>query len=99
MNKHTYITRFMTILAAMCISLAGGCAHKPPTIAHTHIGHAITGFEGTPGDKGLFVVAEERAKEAQRLARDMVQTNVTESQANNNARELIAITTTDTYSL
>jgi hypothetical protein len=40
-----------------------GCVHKAPTIAHTHVGHAITGFELTPGEEGLFVVAEKRAQE------------------------------------
>lgn len=41
-----------------------GCAHQTPTIAHTHIGHAITAFEGTPGDQGLFAIAKERRDEA-----------------------------------
>jgi len=41
-----------------------GCAHVPPTIAHTHIGHAVTAFDGTPEEKGLFTIAEERASEA-----------------------------------
>ena len=47
------------------LALQFSCASQAPTIAHTHIGHAITGFQGTPGDKGLFVVAEDRGLEAQ----------------------------------
>ena len=48
-----------------------GCAGKwvkeqPPTIAHAHIGHAITGWPTTPGQAGLFEVAEKEA----RIARD-----------------------------
>lgn len=35
-----------------------------PTIAHVHIGHAQTGWKHSPGQKGLFEVAEERGKKA-----------------------------------
>lgn len=35
-----------------------------PTIAHVHIGHAITGWKKTPGQKGLFVFAEEMGGKA-----------------------------------
>ena len=45
-----------------------GCTAQTPTIAHTHVGHAITGFDGTPGDQGLFVVAEKRANSAKLIA-------------------------------
>ena len=45
------------------VMLTVGCVHKAPTIAHTHVGHAITGFELTPAEEGLFVVAEKRARE------------------------------------
>ncbi|MHC4269318.1 MAG: hypothetical protein ACYSTS_12720 [Planctomycetota bacterium] len=34
---------------------------KFPTIAHVHIGHAITGWEYTPDKNGLFQAAEEEA--------------------------------------
>lgn len=42
----------------------GGCATRPPTIAHTHIGHAMTGWPDTPGQKGLFVTAEDAGRTA-----------------------------------
>ena len=41
-----------------------GCALKRPTIAHTHIGHALTGWIDTPGKEGLFIVAENSARQA-----------------------------------
>jgi len=46
----------------------GGCASKPPTIAHTHIGHAITGWHDTPGQQGLLLTAESAAQTALRAA-------------------------------
>ncbi len=55
---------FKPLLAVILMLAMTACTHKPPTIAHTHIGHAITAFDGTPGEKGLFTVAEERAIEA-----------------------------------
>lgn len=52
---------------------ATGCVTRPPTIAHVHIGHALTGVHVTPGHKGYVLVAEQRADEsleaAQRASR------------------------------
>lgn len=48
-------------LIALVVS---GCAHKAPTIAHVHVGHALTGWHSTPGKEGFFVVAENQAKKA-----------------------------------
>ncbi len=52
--------------AALCAgALATSCAvvvpKKPPTIAHTHIGHSLTGWRDTPDQAGLFVTAEKEA--------------------------------------
>jgi len=55
------------VVAAMFL---GGCATQQPTIAHVHIGHATTGWVDTPGEKGLFVVAEEKARSAAEEAQD-----------------------------
>ena len=54
------------VLPALLISLAvmSGCAHHEPTIAHVHVGHALTAAHDTPGKDGYFVVAEKRADEA-----------------------------------
>ena len=50
----------------MLSSLLLGCTYvapeKQPTIAHVHIGHALTGWTETPGNQGLFVVAENEAR-------------------------------------
>jgi hypothetical protein len=49
------------VLAA--IGATSACVTRPPTIAHVHIGHALTGVHVTPGHKGYLLVAEQRADE------------------------------------
>src|SRR3981189_536232 len=49
---------------ALLLPLAGGCvSRRPPTVAHVHIGHAITGVHVTPNKEGYLVSAERRAQE------------------------------------
>src|SRR5687768_12537894 len=33
-----------------------GCAHQQPLISHAHVGHGLTHWQDTPGNKGLFTV-------------------------------------------
>ena len=68
-------------LGVAALAVAGGCTTTAPTIAHTHIGHAITGWQTTPDNAGLLVTAENEAaamlKEARRAAtpgNDLAQT-------------------------
>lgn len=56
MRKLSWAALAPTLLAA-CVS------SHPPTIAHVHIGHAITGVHITPGHRGYVLVAEQRADE------------------------------------
>lgn len=56
-----YIAR--AIFLAMVIATSA-CVTHPPTIAHVHIGHALTGVHVTPDHKGYILVAEQRADEA-----------------------------------
>ena len=55
----------------MVLSLLGavGCTTRPPTIAHVHIGHAITGVHVTPNQEGYLVTAERRGGEAVEFTR------------------------------
>ena len=48
---------------ALLLPFAGGCVSRPPTVAHVHIGHAITGVHVTPNKEGYMVSAERRAQE------------------------------------
>ena len=52
--------------------LACGCVSQPPTIAHVHVGHALTGAHDTPDRQGYFVLAEERARAARMVAEERV---------------------------
>ncbi len=49
------------ILAAFGLSAAGCVTEIPPTIAHTHIGHSVTGWRDTPGQDGLLITAAREA--------------------------------------
>lgn len=44
------------------------CVSRPPTIAHVHLGHALTGVHVTPNRDGYLLLAQTRAKEAQASA-------------------------------
>jgi hypothetical protein len=58
------ISRLLTRLCVIVVMAAGSaCVTRAPTIAHVHIGHAITGVHVTPGHKGYILIAEERADE------------------------------------
>jgi hypothetical protein len=48
----------------LVVLVVSGCAHKAPTIAHLHVGHALTGWFNTPEKAGFFVVAENQAEKA-----------------------------------
>ena len=43
------------------VVLTAGCSTTLPSMAHVHVGHALTGWMNTPEQKGLFVTAEEYA--------------------------------------
>jgi hypothetical protein len=51
-------------LGILLLPLLGGCVTRPPTVAHVHIGHAITAVHVTPDKQGCIVMAQQRAREA-----------------------------------
>jgi hypothetical protein len=57
-----------SLIAILAIVAASGCRTRPPTIAHVHMGHAITAVHVTPDQRGYFTEAELRAKQAQEFA-------------------------------
>ena len=63
-------------LAAVAMLAMAGCSHRAPTIAHVHIGHAMTGWHDTPDKAGLFVVAETKAAAALQSAQNAVGENM-----------------------
>jgi hypothetical protein len=52
-------------IIAFTVTMLAGCASvvrtDAPTIAHVHIGHALTGWFDTPNKNGLLVTAEQEA--------------------------------------
>ena len=52
-----------------CLTALCACMVHPPTIAHVHIGHAVTAVHVTPGHEGYLSVAELRANEAYAAAK------------------------------
>ena len=48
--------------------LLAGCVTRPPSIAHVHLGHALTGVHVTPGKQGYLLVAEKQAEDIVTLA-------------------------------
>ena len=47
-----------------CAMLGSACTHQAPTIAHIHVGHAITGAHDTPGRVGYLTLATQHASDA-----------------------------------
>jgi hypothetical protein len=60
--------RVVSTLLLMAAAISSGCVSRPPTIAHVHLGHALTGVHVTPGRVGYLAVAEERALQAAEAA-------------------------------
>jgi hypothetical protein len=63
--------RTLVLRSAIFAAAAGtaACITRPPTIAHVHLGHAVTGVHVTPEHKGYVLVAERRADEALNAAK------------------------------
>jgi hypothetical protein len=58
------LARFAVVLAFGSSLL--GCAHQQPLISHAHVGHGLTHWQDTPGNKGLFTIAREEIDIARR---------------------------------
>lgn len=62
------IERHCVIALALTLLGAGGCVSRPPTIAHVHLGHALTAVHVTPNREGYLLVGEKQAQLAYKLA-------------------------------
>lgn len=54
----------LRLLVLMTALATTGCVTRPPSIAHVHLGHALTAVHVTPNREGYLTVAETRAREA-----------------------------------
>lgn len=66
------VKRLVAVLALLASALLLGCVTRAPTIAHVHLGHALTGVHVTPGQVGYLSVAEARATAAVEASRAAV---------------------------
>lgn len=62
---------FRAAVIAAALLLSQGCTTTAPTIAHVHVGHAITGANNTPNKQGYFVLAESLAERGMILAQSL----------------------------
>lgn len=62
------IERHCLIAVTLLLLGAGGCVSRPPTIAHVHLGHALTAVHVTPNREGYLLVGEKQAQLAYKLA-------------------------------
>jgi hypothetical protein len=51
-------------LLIMASVACAGCVTRPPSIAHVHLGHALTAVHVTPNREGYLTIAQDRAREA-----------------------------------
>src|SRR5262245_50158079 len=79
------------VLAALA---ATACTTRPPTVAHVHLGHALTGVHVTPGQEGYLLVAEERAASIQQLS-DKATMDMDLAQLKTNIAEAVKATNSD----
>lgn len=61
--------RLASLFMVLSVLGAAGCVSRAPTIAHVHIGHAITGVHVTPNQEGYLVTAERRGGQAVEFSR------------------------------
>jgi hypothetical protein len=61
-------TVLRAIVGLFVLAMASGCVTRPPSIAHVHLGHALTGVHVTPNRDGYLLLADTRAKEAHAAA-------------------------------
>ncbi len=54
-----------------------GCTTQAPSIAHVHVGHAITGAHDTQDNQGYFTLAQARANAAIEIANKALTPNLT----------------------
>jgi hypothetical protein len=57
----------LTLVFAFGSSLVG-CVHQHPLVSHAHLGHCLTTWRDTPGQKGLLPVARQELEAARREA-------------------------------
>ena len=61
--------KLLYIILLLCFLILTGCTRAVPLISHAHVGHSLTAWRDTPGQQGLFVVAEKEVGVAYKSAK------------------------------
>lgn len=92
-------TAWRTIFLLSLVATASGCVTRPPTIAHVHLGHALTGVHVTPNRDGYLLVAQSRAKEAYAAAEQAAATDTLDGMKAGVAAVLAATSSDENFGL
>jgi hypothetical protein len=60
-DRAGFVVGKKTLSVMLLVALTGCTVEEAPTIAHTHIGHTMTGWQDTPDKVGLLKIAEREA--------------------------------------
>lgn len=90
------IVRSLMILLALAMA---GCVTRPPTIAHVHLGHALTGVHVTPNRDGYLLVAQTRAEQALTSARQAAAAGTLQEMQTQVTAVLEAVSSEDSFGL
>ncbi|MBL8265947.1 hypothetical protein [Steroidobacter sp.] len=88
--------RGLMMLVALALT---GCVTRPPSIAHVHLGHALTGVHVTPNREGYLVVARERAEQALSSAQQAASAATLEELKTHIEATLTAVSSEDNFGL
>lgn len=92
------MNRFRWLMVLVALSLTG-CVTRPPSIAHVHLGHALTGVHVTPNREGYLVVAQERAEQALSSAQQAASAATLEQLKTQIEATLTAVSSEDNFGL
>jgi hypothetical protein len=92
-------TALRATVALLLVVTASGCVTRPPTIAHVHLGHALTGVHVTPNRDGYLLVAQARAQEAHAAAAQAATDTTLDSMKTGVAAVLAATSSEDNFGL
>lgn len=95
----TMRTAWQGIGLLLVIATASGCVTRPPSIAHVHLGHALTGVHVTPNRDGYLLLAHTRAKEAYAAAQQAAAGSTLEGMKTGVAAVLTATSSEENFGL
>jgi hypothetical protein len=93
------MNKVFKLIAILALLMAAGCVSRPPSIAHVHLGHALTAVHVTPNREGYLVVARSRAEQAHAAAQKAHDSTTLEDKKSNIVAALLATSSEDDFGL